>query len=241
MNEKNEFLSGAALEPNLVGPTLPPIPPFTLPTGPTGATGITGPTGPTGPTGVGNTGATGPTGITGSTGATGPTGTTGPTGPTGATGPQGLPGIPGPTGPTGSTGSNAPSINFRADKVPFQDYSPSDFLQVSFESIVFNNGGGYSSITNTFTAPIDGIYLFTVNLAFSTTSLPAEVSLEIRKNNVPISIDTETFNITSLPFINHTTIINLVAGQNITVFFSSPQSGTLTQTSFAYFSGTILP
>ncbi|HDR8476096.1 TPA: exosporium leader peptide-containing protein [Bacillus cereus] len=223
MNEKNEFLSGAAFDPNLLGPTLPPIPVFTLPTGPTGPTGITGVTGPTGATGI--------------TGPTGPTGATGPTG-IGATGPQGL---PGPTGPTGSTGSNAPSINFRAEKAPVQDYSPSDFLQVSFESIVFNNGGGYSSITNTFTAPIDGIYLFTVNLAFSTTSLPAEVSLEIRKNNLPISVDTETFNITSLPFINNTTIINLVAGQNIAVFFSSSQSGALTETPVAYFSGTILP
>ncbi|PGM96024.1 exosporium leader peptide-containing protein [Bacillus cereus] len=32
----NDFLSSAAINPNLVGPTLPPIPPFTLPTGPTG-------------------------------------------------------------------------------------------------------------------------------------------------------------------------------------------------------------
>ncbi|PEL97655.1 hypothetical protein CN604_18480 [Bacillus wiedmannii] len=68
MNEKNEFLSGAAFDPNLLGPTLPPIPPFTLPTGPTGPTGITG---PTGPTGIGSTGPTGPTGGTGSTGPTG--------------------------------------------------------------------------------------------------------------------------------------------------------------------------
>ncbi|MEW4320110.1 DUF4183 domain-containing protein [Bacillus thuringiensis] len=47
----DELLSGAALDPNLIGPTLPPIPSFTLPTGPTGATGPTGPTGPTGATG----------------------------------------------------------------------------------------------------------------------------------------------------------------------------------------------
>ncbi|MED3219067.1 exosporium leader peptide-containing protein [Bacillus thuringiensis] len=26
------FLSGAAFDPNLLGPTLPPIPPFSLPT-----------------------------------------------------------------------------------------------------------------------------------------------------------------------------------------------------------------
>ncbi|MCQ6545617.1 exosporium leader peptide-containing protein [Bacillus wiedmannii] len=77
MNDENEFLSGAAFDPNLLGPTLPPIPPFTLPTGPTGPTGITGATGATGPIGP-----TGETGI-GITGPTGPTGATGPTGPIG--------------------------------------------------------------------------------------------------------------------------------------------------------------
>ncbi|PES72573.1 exosporium leader peptide [Bacillus cereus] len=65
MNEQYIILHGPALEPNLIGPTLPPIPPFTFPTGPTG---ITGPTGATGFTGIG---------ITGPTGVTGPTGTTG--------------------------------------------------------------------------------------------------------------------------------------------------------------------
>ncbi|MDM5255111.1 exosporium leader peptide-containing protein [Bacillus toyonensis] len=38
----DEFSSSAAINPNLVGPTLPPVPPFTLPTGPTGPTGSTG-------------------------------------------------------------------------------------------------------------------------------------------------------------------------------------------------------
>ncbi|MBL3848078.1 exosporium leader peptide-containing protein, partial [Bacillus cereus] len=41
-----DFISAAAFDPSLVGPTLPPTPPFTLPTGPTGATGSTGATGP---------------------------------------------------------------------------------------------------------------------------------------------------------------------------------------------------
>ncbi|SFM38293.1 exosporium leader peptide, partial [Bacillus sp. 5mfcol3.1] len=38
----DEYLSASALDPNLIGPTLPPIPPFTFPTGPTGSTGPTG-------------------------------------------------------------------------------------------------------------------------------------------------------------------------------------------------------
>ncbi|MCW1239245.1 exosporium leader peptide-containing protein [Bacillus pretiosus] len=41
----NESISSAAVNPNLVGPTLPPIPPFTMPMGPTGPTGPTGPAG----------------------------------------------------------------------------------------------------------------------------------------------------------------------------------------------------
>ncbi|WP_142333125.1 exosporium leader peptide-containing protein, partial [Bacillus toyonensis] len=37
----NGILQANALNPNVIGPTLPPIPPFTLPTGPTGPTGGT--------------------------------------------------------------------------------------------------------------------------------------------------------------------------------------------------------
>ncbi|TKH97818.1 exosporium leader peptide-containing protein, partial [Bacillus cereus] len=43
----DDFISAGALDPSLLGPTLPPIPPFTLPSGPTGVTGPTGATGPT--------------------------------------------------------------------------------------------------------------------------------------------------------------------------------------------------
>ncbi|WP_370513485.1 exosporium leader peptide-containing protein, partial [Bacillus sp. SH7-1] len=35
-NTMDEFLSSAAFNPDLIGPTLPPIQPFQLPTGPTG-------------------------------------------------------------------------------------------------------------------------------------------------------------------------------------------------------------
>ncbi|WP_410254799.1 exosporium leader peptide-containing protein [Bacillus anthracis] len=50
----DEFLSSAAINPNLVGPTLPPVPPFTLPTVLTisiNSTYLSIPTGPTGSTG----------------------------------------------------------------------------------------------------------------------------------------------------------------------------------------------
>ncbi|MCU4969317.1 exosporium leader peptide [Bacillus toyonensis] len=162
MNEKNEFVSGAAFDPNLLGPTLPPIPPFTLPTGPTGPTGFTGPIGPTGATGIGATGPTGATGVgvTGPTGPTGPTGIsiTGPTGPTGATGPTGPTGIgiTGPTGPTGPTGntiaygalydrSNTLRTANVGQKVVFQDLGPSlgTNLDLLNNSIQVLSGGIY--------------------------------------------------------------------------------------------------
>ncbi|WP_322353667.1 exosporium leader peptide-containing protein [Bacillus toyonensis] len=138
MNEENEFLSGAAFNPNLLGPTLPPIPPFTLPTGATGPTGITGSTGPTGPTG--GIGITGPTGPTGETGLTGPTGI-------GSTGPTG------PTGPTGSTvaygalydRSNTLRTANVGQKVVFQDLGPSlgTNLDLLNNSIQVLSGGIY--------------------------------------------------------------------------------------------------
>ncbi|AJH80269.1 exosporium leader peptide-containing protein (plasmid) [Bacillus thuringiensis] len=163
MNDENEFLSGAAFDPNLLGPTLPPIPAFTLPTGPTGPTGSTGVTGPTGatgitgPTGIGITGPTGPTGGTGITGPTGETGATGPTGIgiTGPTGPTGI-GITGPTGPTGTAGSTIAygalydrSTTLRTanvgQKVVFQDLGPSlgTNLDLLNNSIQVLSGGIY--------------------------------------------------------------------------------------------------
>ncbi|PFV85107.1 hypothetical protein COL05_04000 [Bacillus sp. AFS059628] len=108
----DDLLNAPALDPNLIGPTLPPIPSFTFPTGPTGPTGSTGPTGQTGQTGpTGSTGPTGPTGQTGPTGPTGSTGPTGQTGPTGSTGPTGNTGPTGPSGgPTGPTGPTGPAL-----------------------------------------------------------------------------------------------------------------------------------
>ncbi|MED0876462.1 exosporium leader peptide-containing protein [Bacillus mobilis] len=113
------FISAGALDPNVVGPTLPPIPSFTFPTGPTGATGPTGSTGVTGPTGpTGLPGITGPTGDTGVTGATGPTGDTGVTGATGPTGDTGATGATGPTGLTPTTSTK--SIQFGGSNAGFQ-------------------------------------------------------------------------------------------------------------------------
>ncbi|MET7018946.1 collagen-like triple helix repeat-containing protein [Bacillus mycoides] len=163
MSEENEFnshgiLNGAAFDPNLIGPTLPPIPPFTVPPGPTGPTGITGSTGPTGATGP-----TGPTGVTGETGI----GITGPTGPTGVTGGTGI-SITGPTGPTGPTGSTIAygalydrSTILRVanvgQKVVFQDLGPSlgTNLDLLNNSIQVLNGGIYEINMNLTARPFN--------------------------------------------------------------------------------------
>ncbi|WP_182812948.1 exosporium leader peptide-containing protein [Bacillus sp. ME78] len=105
-----------------------------------------------------------PTGITGPTGNTGPTGDTGPTGPTF-------------------------NINFRAEKNVAQSFTPPADIQVSYGNIIFNNGGGYSSVTNTFTAPINGIYLFSASIGFNPTlGTTSTLRITIRKNLVSVDI-----------------------------------------------------
>ncbi|MGW5956079.1 exosporium leader peptide-containing protein [Bacillus mycoides] len=253
MSEKNEFdshgiLNGAAFDPNLIGPTLPPISPFTFPTGPTGITGVTGPTGE-----IGETGPTGPSG--GPPGPTGPTGPSGglpgPTGPTGATGAIGITGetgVTGPTGPTGETGATgpAPNINFRAQINVNQIINPNTVFPISYGDVVFNNGGGYSAGISQFIAPISGTYLFTVSIAFSPFGeLPVQVGIQLRRNMVQIASNLKDFVLLPGGLINMsigvTTIIDLVAGQAVGVHFLSSQTTTVfSEPAASFFSGTIL-
>ena len=121
--------------------------------------------------------------------------------PTGITGPTGNTGATGDTGPTGPTFN----INFRAEKNGAQSFTPPADIQVSYGNIIFNNGGGYSSVTNTFTAPINGIYLFSANIGFNPTlGTTSTLRITIRKNLVS------------------------VASQTIDIQFSAAESGTLT-------------
>ncbi|WAQ93491.1 EMIL2-like protein [Mya arenaria] len=56
-----------------------------------------------------------------------------------------------------------PTVLFRARNVV--DYSLSTTDQtIIFNEVLYNVGGGYNSPTGTFTAPVKGSYLFTVNL-----------------------------------------------------------------------------
>ncbi|HDX9614854.1 TPA: exosporium leader peptide, partial [Bacillus toyonensis] len=150
-------------------------------------------------------------------------------------------GLTGPTGETGATGP-APNINFRAEKIDQQFYPVPDIVQpVNFGNVIFNNGGGYSAGTSSFTAPVSGIYQFTVSVNFGPDAVPFNMLIDITRDFLPIAANTETSN-TQIPYppiINLTTIINLAAGQVIRVRFVSSQTGVFGGAN-SIFSGTIL-
>ncbi|MGQ4706043.1 C1q-like domain-containing protein [Bacillus thuringiensis] len=92
---------------------------------------------------------------------------------------------------------------------------------MSFGNVIFNNGGGYSAGTSSFTAPIVGIYQFTVSVAFVPDAVQLNMLIDITRDLLPISANTETSN-TQIPYMP---IINLAAGQVIRVQFVSNQTG----------------
>ncbi|OJD90651.1 hypothetical protein BHL07_19015 [Bacillus cereus] len=87
--------------------------------------------------------------------------------------------------------------------------------------MIFKNGGGYSAGTSSFTAPIIGIYQFTVSVAFGPDAVPFNMLIDITRDFLPIAASTET-SIIQIPYIP---IINLAAGQVIRVRFVSSQTG----------------
>lgn len=127
-------------------------------------------------------------------------------------------------GPTGSTGPTF-NINFRAEKNVAQSFTPPADIQVSYGNIIFNNGGGYSSVTNTFTAPINGIYLFSASIGFNPTlGTTSTLRITIRKNLVSVASQTGTITTGGTPQLEITTIIDLLAGQTIDIQFSATKA-----------------
>jgi hypothetical protein len=166
----------------------------TGPTGVTGATGPTGVTGVTGATGLtGATGPTGVTGPTGITGATGPTGLTGATGATGTVS-LASPAFTGtPTAPTAAANTNTTQLattefvttanNLKANlsgaaftgivttgsnpafsAYPATNYGTAGTSIVYNNVTIFNTGGHYNTSNYRFTAPVAGVYHFSLNL-----------------------------------------------------------------------------
>ncbi|MDM5194502.1 collagen-like exosporium glycoprotein BetA [Bacillus hominis] len=173
MSEQYIILHGPALEPNLIGPTLPPIPPFTFPTGPTG---ITGPTGATGFTGIG---------ITGPTGVTGPTGI-GITGPTGVTGPTGI----GITGPTGATGFGI---------LPVFGTITSE-IGIGFSAVVNTNvnltipgpvsGTTLNPVDNSITINTTGVYSISFSIVFAIQAISSSILNLTINDSIQFAIET---------------------------------------------------
>jgi len=131
--------------------------------GPQGATGesIIGPQGDTGPQGATGESIIGPKGDTGPQGVTGPAGgPKGDTGPQGATGPAGGP--QGPTGAQGATGfSSLVQFNsFRGTtgyNITVANGS-SGSGPIQLNTVLVNNGSGYSVANNWFEVPYTGTY-----------------------------------------------------------------------------------
>jgi len=150
-------------------------------------------------------------------------------------------GVTGATGATGATGTSAATINFRAEKNIEQSYMSGSITQVACDDIIYNTGNGYSAETNTFTAPISGIYLFVAAVGFNRAGSGDDISLRINKNGRTISGTTFFDDSLSTAVIQVSTIINLVNGDQVTVSFFNGQNGTLTIGRQSFFSGSILP
>ena len=159
-------------------------------TGPKGEKGDKGDIGPMGPKGdkgdKGNTGSQGPQGLKGDKGDTGPLGPQGPKGDKGDTGPQG------PQGPSGTNswtdgsgkvttnvnvgiGTTTPKTNLEVNgyvtkkEVAFSAYGgfqESSILNpeaslIKYEKTITNEGASWDGLK--FTAPVEGLYFFTVS------------------------------------------------------------------------------
>ncbi|MGG3413377.1 hypothetical protein ABER77_00005, partial [Bacillus safensis] len=191
----------------------------TGPTGPTGATGITGSTGPTGATGI--TGSTGPTGATGITGSTGPTGATGITGSTGPTGATGITGSTGPTGATGITGATGTG-GFTDTALYAANSSGPTIVTVAggtniplpnFQNITGFTANGTSTV---FTVLQTGKYYITYQVNTTTALL---ISTRLLLNEATTISGSVQSPVISTSLINNTVIVNLTAGNTISLQF----------------------
>ncbi|XP_074661508.1 cerebellin-2-like [Tubulanus polymorphus] len=113
----------------------------------------------------GPAGAPGPMGMPGNHGNNGNNGAPGPAGPQGKPGEKGEKGMKGKKGPKGDAGEAAP----RPTKVAFSVQRNSTFggltydFTITFDHVVTNEGGAFSSYTSYVTIPRAGTYAFFIN------------------------------------------------------------------------------
>ena len=190
-------------------------------TGPTGPS-LTGPTGPTGPC------CTGPTGPAAPTGPTGPC-CTGPTGP-GVTGPTGPAAPTGPTGPTGPSGGADPILAAHVFSSVDQIVPPAATTPLTFPSQLFDFGGFNVSSPVGLTTPVAGVYDISSNILFTAAGSGVDITtFEIRVDGIMQA--QATVESTSAAIRSHavsfSTILNLNAGQLVTVVAISSAGGTV--------------
>lgn len=204
---------GRSGPPGTVGPTGPPGPSGPA-GGPTGPPGLQGPIGPMGPQGI-----QGPRGFTGDVG---PQGSVGPVGPQGIPGPQGLVGPQGAVGPTGPVGPFAGAGTFLyTTKTQAQAVSSSPGLNiVTWDSTPV--GGAYWS-NNGYTVPQTGTYTYTLNILFG-SDIATNINVGLLVNGQPIQLD-YTYTTTD-KLVTMTGLINLTAGQQVSVAVNLPAGST---------------
>ncbi|XP_061072517.1 collagen alpha-1(X) chain [Conger conger] len=157
--------------PGYTGPRgLPGVP------GGSGVKGLKGDTGEMGPVGrPGSDGEKGEQGVEGACncqdGVDGEDGTQGPPGPQGDQGDAGLPGVKGDTGEKGDMGEMgmmgmpgpcSPAIQSSFSALLYENY-PAPRRPVPFQNIVYNRQGHFNP-EGTYTAPVNGTYVFSYNV-----------------------------------------------------------------------------
>ena len=195
--------------------------------GPPGATGATGPTGPRGEQGI--------QGLQGVTGPTGPQGLQGLQGPTGATGPQGLQGLQGPTGPTGPTGADGASgTGLAAYGGAYNNTTNTFNLTPTPTALALGSTMPSSNVTygtNSVEITQNGVYRLTYGVRGSTAA-GTDMTVAVGQNgtDIPSTLMTKTLTAGSREDFDGTALVNLNAGDVLTLVVSGTNTTVFTPT-----------
>ena len=204
--------------------------------GPQGPAGAQGPVGPQGP--QGETGLTGPVGPQGPVGEQGPQGEQGPVGPQGPAGEQGPAGPTGPTGPMGPQGPEGPTTRVYGTIYNNAESEVTIETPGTYETIELNSTGPAARTTvgtNEITINEAGTYVVYYNLNVSASSTDSQ-TLTVAAFNNTTAIDPSTTSVSMtmsadgeyVATLNAETIVDLEAGDVISLQITSDTAGTLT-------------
>ncbi|XP_005995571.2 inner ear-specific collagen-like [Latimeria chalumnae] len=146
-------------------------------------------------------------GLKGETGSPGTQGLRGDIGPKGEQGVKGDKGFKGDEGETGPAGPCTPTLT-SAFTVALRTSNPVPNLPLPFNRIISNDGGGFSPMTGTYTAPVNGTYVFSYNLAVGNKF----VRVGLFKNFRPVIKTTDN---DETDRISQLVILHLVAGDRL--------------------------